>query len=238
MSIQEIIKQRHSVRQYIDRKIEMEKRACLTEEVNTINRKAHLQIQILFDEPKCFHSLMAHYGKFSGVQNYIALVGPKAPDLEEKYGYYGEKLVLLAQSLGLNTCWVAMTHGKSAAQVQKGEKQICLIALGYGRTQGVAHKSKSIEEVAELNKPMPEWFKMGMESVLLAPTAMNQQKFKFALSGQTDSSPVSGETCTLKDAGKSGEYISAFPSGIGLYTKVDLGIVKYHFEAVTGRKVM
>ena len=140
MSIQEIIKQRHSVRQYIDRKIEMEKRACLTEEVNTINRKAHLQIQILFDEPKCFHSLMAHYGKFSGVQNYIALVGPKAPDLEEKYGYYGEKLVLLAQSLGLNTCWVAMTHGKSAAQVQKGEKQICLIALGYGRTQGVAHK--------------------------------------------------------------------------------------------------
>ena len=219
MDIFEIIKQRHSVRQYEDRKIEPEKRERLLKELDTINREAHLHIQILFDEPKCFRSLMAHYGKFSGVQNYIALVGKKAPDLDEKCGYYGEQLVLLAQSLGLNTCWVALTHGKSAAHILKGEKQTCLIALGYGKTQGVSHKSKSIEEVTALNESMPEWFKLGMESALLAPTAMNQQKFKFTLSGEKD-------------------CIYAFPSGTGLYTKTDLGIVKYHFESVTGKKVL
>lgn len=215
MDIFEIIKQRNSVRQYEDRKIESAKREILLKEVDTINQEAHLHIQILFDEPKSFHSFMAHYGKFSGVQNYIALVGVKSPDLEEKCGYYGEQLVLLAQSLGLNTCWVAMTHGKSAAQIAKGEKQICLIALGYGKTQGIAHKSKSMEKVTEPDSFVPEWFKKGMNAVLLAPTAINQQKFKFILAG---------------------DRVSA-KSGKGLYTKIDLGIVKYHFETVTGRHV-
>ena len=238
MDIFQIIKPRHSVRQYEDRKIEPEKRDILLKELDKINQEGHLHIQILFDEPKCFDSFMAHYGKFSGVRNYIALVGTKSPDLEEKCGYYGEKLVLLAQSLGLNTCWVAMTHGKSAAKILTGEKQTCLIALGYGKTQGVAHKSKSIKEVTEWNGAMPEWFKLGMESVLLAPTAMNQQKFKFILSGEKVSAQVAGGVFTEKNLGKLDDVIHTLPGAMGLYTKTDLGIVKYHFEAVTGRKVL
>ena len=75
---------------------------------------------------------MAHYGKFEGVSNYIALVGPKSPSLEETLGYCGQQLVLKAQELGLNTCWVALTYGKSAASVLDGEKEICVISLGYG----------------------------------------------------------------------------------------------------------
>ena len=101
MDIQEAMQQRHSVRQYEDRKIEPEKRKALCAEAEKINQESGLHVQILFDEPKCFDSMMAHYGKFSGVQNYIALVGPKGSDLEEKCGYYGERLVLLAQMLGL-----------------------------------------------------------------------------------------------------------------------------------------
>ena len=174
-----------------------------------------LNIQIIFDEPKCFDSMMAHYGKFSGVENYIALVGKKGAGLEEKAGYYGEKLVLKAQELGLNTCWVAMTHGKSAAKIKKGEKQVCIIALGYGVTQGAAHKSKSLDQLCNCASAMPDWFSKGMEAALLAPTAMNQQKFYFTLEN---------------------ERISA-KAGKGFYTKLDLGIVKYHFEAVTGRRV-
>ena len=217
MDIFEVIKQRHSVRAYEDRKIEPEKQALLLKELDKINREAQLHIQILFDEPACFHSILAHYGKFSGVRNYIALVGAKAPNLEEKCGYYGERLVLLAQSLGLNTCWVAMTHGKSAAEILPGEKQTCLIALGYGKTQGGAHKSRPFEEVSKSDVPVPDWFRTGIEAALLAPTAMNQQKFVFALTDET---------------------VSAHTAGMGFYTKTDLGIVKYHFEAVTGRKVL
>lgn len=216
MDIIQVMEQRHSVRQYEDRQIEPEKRAALLKELGEINRESGLHIQILFDEPKCFDSMMAHYGKFTGVQNYIALVGPKGASLEEKCGYYGERLVLLAQSLGLNTCWVAMTHGKSAAKVGSGEKEACLIALGYGKNQGVPHKSKALSDVTKVDGTMPEWFERGMEAVMLAPTAMNQQKFVFELSG---------------------DKVSANVSGFGFYSKMDLGIVKYHFEAATRKQV-
>ena len=217
MEILEIMQQRHSVRQYTDWAIEPEKRTVLDALTQEINRKAGLSVQIIYDDPKCFDSFMAHYGKFAGVRNYIALVGKKAPGLDETLGCYGEELVLKAQELGLNTCWVALTHGKSKAAVGRGEKEVCLIALGYGVTQGVEHKSRPMQELCTCGEPMPEWFRCGMNAAMLAPTAMNQQKFRFELLPDG----------TVKAA-----------CGSGFYTKLDLGIVKYHFEAVTGKKTV
>lgn len=213
----EVMKQRHSVRQYTEQPIEPEKRSALNGLIQEINEKASLHIQIFYDDPKCFDSFMARYGKFSGARNYIALVGRKAPKSDETLGYYGEELVLKSQQLGLNTCWVALTHGKSKALIEKGEKLVCLISVGYGATQGVPHKSKPLQELCNYSEPMPEWFLDGMKAAMLAPTAMNQQKFKFEL--QTDGS------------------VKASCSN-GLYTKLDLGIVKYHFETVSGRKTV
>lgn len=217
MDILEIMKQRHSVRQYEDKRIEDEKREALKSAIAEINKESGLNVQIFFDEPKCFDSMMAHYGKFSGANNYIAMVGKKGKNLDETCGYYGEKLVLFAQELGLNTCWVAMTHGKSAAVIDHGEKQAILISLGYGKNQGVPHKSKDIAILSKVDGQMPDWFVKGMEAVCLAPTAMNQQKFLLELHG---------------------EEVTAKVAGTGFYTKTDLGIVKYHFEAVTGKKVL
>ena len=215
--IVEIMKQRHSVRSYTDKVVESEKRAVLDALVKEINQKNGLNIQIVYDEPKCFDSFMAHYGKFSGVRNYIALIGKKSPKSDEILGYYGEELVLKAQELGLNTCWVALTHGKSKAVIDKGEKQICLIALGYGSVQGAPHKSKPLQTLCNYSERMPEWFLNGMNAALLAPTAMNQQKFRFEL---------------LPDGNVSATC------GSGFYTKLDLGIVKYHFEVVSGKKTI
>lgn len=215
MEIIELMKERHSVRQYTDKKIEKEKREVLNALIAKINQKAGLHIQIIYDEPKCFNSMMAHYGKFDGVNNYIALVREKSkPD--EALGYYGEQIVLKAQELGLNTCWVAMTHGKSKAQIDKGEKLVCLISLGYGKTAGAAHKSKKLSEVCNYKKDLPEWFLSGMEATLLAPTAMNRQKFYFELLPDNSIKITCGK---------------------GLYTKLDLGIVKYHFEVVSGKRI-
>lgn len=215
MEIIELMKERHSVRQYTDKKIEKEKREVLNTLIAQINQKAGLHSQIIYDEPKCFNSMMAHYGKFDGVNNYIALVREKSKS-DESLGYYGEQIVLKAQELGLNTCWVAMTHGKSKAQIDKGEKLVCLISLGYGKTAGAAHKSKKLSEVCNYKKDMPEWFLSGMEAALLAPTAMNRQKFYFELLPDNSIKITCGK---------------------GLYTKLDLGIVKYHFEVVSGKRI-
>ena len=108
----EAMKERQSVRQYEDRPLDQSAVAALQEEISACNREGGLHIQLVMNEPKAFDGFMAHYGKFSGVRNYIAMIGKKGPDLEEKCGYYGERLVLKAQQLGLNTCWVAMTYSK------------------------------------------------------------------------------------------------------------------------------
>ena len=212
----EAMKERHSVRQYEDRPLDQNAVAALQEEISACNREGGLHIQLVTNEPKAFDGFMAHYGKFSGVRNYIAMIGKKGPDLEEKCGYYGERLVLKAQQLGLNTCWVAMTYSKikTAFTVADGEKLCIVISLGYGKTNGVPHKSKSADAVAKADGVFPAWFKAGVEAALLAPTAMNQQKFLFTLDGNRVSAKA----------------------GFGFYTKIDLGIARYHFDIGAGKE--
>lgn len=98
--------------------------------IDKCNSEGELNIQLVTDEPDAFDGFMAHYGKFSGVKNYVAMIGKKSANLQEKVGYYGEIIVLAAQSLGLNSCWVAMTYKKikSAFTVGKDEKLCCVIA--------------------------------------------------------------------------------------------------------------
>lgn len=212
MQMLDLMKERHSVRQYSDKKIDGNVKTKLDTYVASINEESGLSMQIFYNEPNCFNSMLAHYGKFSNEKNYIAIVGKK--EEQEKSGYYGEKLVLKCQELGLNTCWVALTHGKVNVQTKPQQKLLILIALGYGTNTGVAHKSKPIKELCK-EDAYPEWFMKGMEAVSLAPTAMNQQKFLFEM--------------------KNGQvYAKALR---GFYSKIDLGIVKYHFEAVTGHEV-
>lgn len=217
MDINEAIRNRHSVRSYLDKPIPNDTINEIKSEISECNKESGLHIQLVTEEPEAFSGFMAHYGKFSGVKNYIALIGKKSPDLDEKLGYYGERIAIKAQQLGLNTCWVAMTFSKrkSKCVVDKGEKLVCVLSLGYGQTQGTAHKSKLIEQLCDVKGEMPEWFKKGIECAMLAPTAMNQQKFLFSLNDNKLSAKSTG----------------------GFYSKVDLGIVMYHFEVGSGRKI-
>lgn len=208
---------RHAVRSFTDRKIEPEKMDELTRLMDECNTRGGLHIQLVTNNPKAFDSRLAHYGKFAGVSNYFALVGPKDSTLDERLGYYGEQLVLRAQQLGLNTCWVGLTFKKDTGVVDigDGERLRCVIALGYGTTQGTAHKVKPFDKVAHADGTPPQWFRRGVEAALLAPTAMNQQKFSFTLKGP--------------------RQVHA-QAAWAFFAKVDLGIAKYHFEVGAGRE--
>lgn len=212
----ELMQSRHSVRSYTDKDIEDDKAELIKKEIEKANAEGGLHMQLVLNEPHAFDSFMARYGKFSGVRNYIALVGKKGAEAQEKLGYYGERVVLAAQSAGLNTCWVGMTYKKigKAFELGKGEKIYGVIALGYGKTQGKAHTGKKPSDVCD-SEGKPEWFMRGVEAALLAPTALNRQGFKFS----------------LNDDGNVAAYMSS-----GFYRSMDLGIVKYHFELGAGRK--
>lgn len=223
MTLSEAILARRSVRKYIDKPIDPQVVDILRKKVDEVNAAGNLHVQLVTNEPRAFKGKMA-YGTFTGVSNYFAMVGTKADDLSERVGYYGEQLVLLAQTLGLNTCWVGLTYNniKEAYERGEGEKLCCMIALGYGNDPGRNIKRKRVEDVSRGAEGAPEWFRKGVEAALLAPTAVNQQKFCFMYLGP-DAQGVHRVRAERKF------------SLIG-YTHMDLGIAKLHFEIGAGRE--
>ena len=74
MDLMEAMKARHSVRQYMDKPLEKKVVEELQAEIDACNQESGLHIQLVRNEPKAFDGFMAHYGKFSGVTNYIAMI--------------------------------------------------------------------------------------------------------------------------------------------------------------------
>ena len=222
MTIQEAIEVRHSVRAYKDQPLSEEIVKVLEDEIVKLNNEGQLHIQLICNEPKAFQGTLAKYGKFRNANNYLVMAGKRADDLDERIGYYGEHIVLLAQTLGLNTCWVGLSYSKVPGTyvLEEGEKIACYIAIGYGETQGSGHKIKTVEQVSNASDITPSWFKKGIEAALLAPTAVNQQKFSFEYVGMSNN--------RHQVRAKKGF------SMIG-YTQMDLGISKYHFEVGAGK---
>ena len=265
MTLTEAIAARHSVRRYKHQPLPEDIVATLQAKIAECNSLGSLHIQLVTNETRAFSGPLA-YGQFSGVENYFVMAGRKgnAPlsadageesaavvSLDERIGYYGEQLVLLAQQLGLNTCWAGLSYRKvsQAYDLARDEKICCMIALGYGETQGASHKIKTEKDVIRVaaaavaesrreasrptsavdacpsqdaSTPLPSWFRQGVQAALLAPTAINQQKFYF-------------------------EYIAPHGDGIPQvrahrgfslvgYTHMDLGIARLHFEIGAGKE--
>ena len=119
--------------------------------------------------------------------------------------------------MGLNTCFVALTYKRSTVKksvtLKKGDKIQCSVALGYGKTQGHERKSKTKEEILITDGTEPDNIDEIIEACLLAPTAINQQKF----------------VIEVKDG-----QVDIKRSGFGFYADVDLGIVKAHKDLIMG----
>jgi len=208
MTLFEAMAARHSVRQYKDLPLEESVVDALQEKLREVNAAGSVNFVLVTNEPTAFASRLARYGSFRGVSNYILLSAGKG--MEEAVGYYGEQVVLYAQTLGLNTCWVGLTYSKKIAStaLPEGSRLYLVLALGYGETNGHAHKSKPAAKLTNYLGAPVYWFDRAMEAAMLAPTAVNQQKFLICW----DSDELTAK---------------ALP---GPYSRVDLGIVKYHFE--------
>ena len=219
MDIKEAIEKRHSVRQYLDKELTKEDKEKLTDIIDKINKEQDLNFQLITDDPKTFDVFFAHYGNFKNVKNYIALVGKKTENLDERCGYYGQEIVLEAQMMGLNTCWMAGTYSKGncRARIADNEKLVCVIAIGYGETSGTERRTKPVGKLCDVKEEdMPEWFKEGVKAAQKAPTAINQQKFKISLDKETNEAVITAKKAAM--------------------AKIDLGIVKYNFEMASGKK--
>ena len=215
----ELIRQRHAVRSYTAQPLPQSIVQALQYEVDQVNAESGLSFKLMVNEPTAFAGFLAHYGKFSGVSNYLVIAGPQDKHLDELCGYYGEKVEPKAVELGLNSCWVALTFSKAKVKqlVASGHRLLCVIALGFGTTQGVQHAFKSAASrfvglpstAASSNKKERTWFEAGCEAAKYAPTVLNQQAYCITQTSET--------TARIENKG-------------GPSSGIDLGIVRYHFE--------
>lgn len=214
----ETIRERHSVREYDGRSLAQAEFDALGAVVEECARESGLDIQLVGDNPEVFN-VIARFGLIRGCRTHVAFVvdDAKASDatkasVDEVIGYWGQKIVLAAQDMGLNTCWCALcSRKKSRAVVAPGKKVRLVIAVGHGKTQGFPRKTKSIGALSSVEcAKAPAWFAAAMEAAQLAPTAMNNQNFKITL------------LCDGKTV-----RIEAPQSGLNV---IDEGIVRRNFE--------
>lgn len=215
MNLQEAIKVRHTVRTYSGKPIEGDNLITLQEMIADVNKEGKLRIQLVNGVEGAFSKFIIHYGKWDNVTNYIALIGKDTPDLDQKCGYYGEKLALWALTAGLKSGWLDTQNGHEVPEIEiaDGERLVCCIAIGESEQNGTGPKLKPIEERCEVDGEAPDWFWSGMEYARLAPTAGNQQLWKIVWDGANVS-------------------VKSEP---GFLEKVDMGIARYHFELGSGK---
>jgi len=125
-----------SRRKYIPEPLDQADIAVLQKLIDEYNAKENLDIRFVLDNGDAFKGFRKSYGMFSGVTNYIGLIGNKNDILNnEKLGYYGELLVLHATVLGLGTCWVGGTFDRKSCpfDLPDGESIIALSRLAKCR---------------------------------------------------------------------------------------------------------
>ena len=225
----EAIERRISCRAFTQQPVEQEKFEALANMIEQLNAESGLHFQ-LFGPDNGGTELVLEPKMFAGTPPcHAALVGPAGPIPEEQLGYYGEKLVLYAEQLGLSTCWVAGTFDRSSARAEIAEGEVLhdVVPLGYPPEKmplkqrtirtGLRARSKKLEDLWRGPTPLaqaPEWVRACIDAVGKAPSAINEQPVVFVQ--ETEDAPIRAQLVRVK-TGK--EY-------------TDLGIAKLHFELV------
>ncbi len=171
-----------------------------------------------------FRGVVGSYGKTLGTSALLAFTAAEDDSWQAgmQCGYIGEQYVLLAESLGLGSCWNGGMFGikQLMALVPLGpnERVVSLIALGtpqevqdrVGRLTKMVFKRKEIGEIASGTLlGSGGYITAALEAVRLAPSAVNRQPWYF-------------------DTGSEGEVVLTASRRGGL-VPVDLGIAMLHF---------
>jgi len=177
-----------------------------------------------------FKGALSHYGKIKGAPLCVAFIGDiRDPYVHEKVGFVGEGIIIEATACGLGTCWVGGFFrpdvAASLAQVYEHEKVLAVTPVGYPADKisleekimtgfGRTHKRRPLEElVTGIKHEMPVWIRQALEAARIAPSAVNRQPWRFAVTQNSITISVD----TMKDT----YHISK---------RIDCGIAMLHIE--------
>ena len=239
--IEEAVKKRYSVRNYLNQEVEAEKIKDIKEFIDTLENPFGNQVNFhFFDREDSGENLkLGTYGVIKGAKNYIGSSVKLEPMGLEALGYEFETVVLYLAHLGLGTCWLGGTFNRKgfakAMKLNEGELLPIITPYGY------AANKKHIKEVAmrklikadhrmqwnnmffqqdfdtPLTKEEAGEFAFPLEMVRLGPSASNKQPWRILF--------LDGVWHFYEN--KEPGYSNVFPYDI---QRVDLGIAAAHFD--------
>ncbi|MFC1958961.1 nitroreductase family protein [Chloroflexota bacterium] len=142
-------------------------------------------------------SIIGSYGRIRGAKAFLAFVGnTKSPMVQEQVGYTGEGIILEAEAMNLNTCWVGGSFRRevvnSLIDIRQDEKVFAITPIGYAIKKpkfeeklmtvfGLAHRRKPLSDlvIGLKEAEWPKWMKASLEAARLAPSAINRQPWRF-----------------------------------------------------------
>ncbi len=191
-----------------------------------------VRVEFISEPPDdVFANALGFYGNIKGAPAFLAFIGDMSdPNAQEKMGYSGEAAVLEATSLGLGTCWVALTYNakavRSLVKIGQNEKLICVSPVGYTTATwsfeekaisgfGAYHQRKPLQSMVSglAETGWPDWARSAVEAARLAPSAMNRQPWGFGIE-------KSSITVSIKDRGPE----------FNVARRLDCGIAMLHIE--------
>ena len=115
------IKERHSVRNYTPEHIQAEKIVKLNEKIKELNEEGNIHLQLIEDAGNTYNRLFNRMAGIGSAPSVIACVGPDDETLEQRIGYYGEKLALLAPTaINQQKFLIRLNEDDSVEFVDKG----------------------------------------------------------------------------------------------------------------------
>lgn len=230
--------QRKSIRSYTLESVSESTIKTLKSEATYINtHEAGLNFNVCQDNESAFKGLIKSYGMFKNVRNYLAaIIDPTFPYAEERAGFFAQQWLMMAQSMGLGTCFVGATFSKKDVQVRMEvyEKLAFVVSFGYSDERHTSVLAKFTSTLLHSHAKNPRdffngdeteyeyarehlpWLDTALLAVSCAPSSMNKQPVRLKF-----------------DKNNGVGTIRAFTIDPSKY-KIELGISKFNISYAVG----
>jgi len=240
-SIEEAVKKRYSVRNYLDKPIEEETKEAVESFIQSLNNPFGKKVNFHYLDSKGMENQqkLGTYGVIKGAKQYIGTTIKLEPMALEALGYEMEVLILYLAEKGIGTCWLGGTFNRKAFAnaMNVGEEELFPIITPYGYPAEKKHlKERAMRKMINadqrkewkelffhndfqtpLTKEAAEDLAFPLEMVRLGPSASNKQPWRIL---RRDNAWHFYE---YKEPG----YSKSFPYDI---QRVDIGIAAAHFD--------
>lgn len=207
MDYQNLILATKSVREYKKDIIDTQKLKALKDYAQNcpkINDNIETEIRILSNNDVyiALDGIAGYHGNMIDAPHYILILSEQKEHSIENAGYIGESMILKATDIGISSCWITFSDSKAIKErlsILSDKEVVALIALGYdanapkkGVSISLENSKIGLDEMVYIDK----WGNGADASVLeerglleafafskLAPSSLNQQPWRFLLTG-------------------------------------------------------